>query len=148
MNNAQSHYPAELQGTTAPYQLTKLAPRRSPTVFHYQISANLRRQHSNPPIWNDAHYHDFRVTLHLRAVRGVCSMYGVDMIEQENLLKFFCDALPDVVNDHPLCGGGTTEDLCQYFATMQFDPHIDLVQVDVAETGDRITSLRLNSEWN
>lgn len=144
MNSAQSHYPAELQGQVAPYQTTNLAPRRSPTIFHYQISAKLRRQHFNPPIWTDSHYHDFRVTLHLRAVRGVSAIYGVDMVEQENLLKFFCDALPDVVNDHPLCSGGTTENLCEYFATMQFDPHIELLQVDIAETRDRITSLQLS----
>ncbi|MBD1995194.1 hypothetical protein H6G00_00940 [Leptolyngbya sp. FACHB-541] len=101
----------------------------------------MRRKHCNPPIWTDTHFHNFQITLHLQAVRGVSAMYGIDMIEVEMLLKAWAEALPEVVNEHPLCIGGTTEDLCLYFARIELDPHIQLLRVDVAETPERITSL-------
>lgn len=70
-------------------------------------------------------------------------MYGVDMVEQENLLKVFCDELPAVINQHPACPGGTTEELCLYFAQMRFADHIQLLQVEVSETPERVTVLRV-----
>ncbi|GEM_PF-1311263 len=139
---SQAHYPPELQGKVAPYRQAIANPTRElPILFHYQISIKVRRQHYNPPIWTDAHYHDFRVTLHLQAVLETTAMYGIDMVEAEQRLRDWAAQLPEVVNNHPTCGGGTTEELCLYFAQIPLDSHIDLLRVDVAEVPERITSL-------
>ncbi|MBW4514546.1 MAG: hypothetical protein KME11_04915 [Timaviella obliquedivisa GSE-PSE-MK23-08B] len=136
---ARSHYPEALRGLSVPY--SQGCAHECPVIFHYQISHSFRRRHFNPPIWQDDHWHDFRVTLHLQAERSISGMYGLDMIEQENLLKYSCSELPELINDHQDLAGGTTEDLCLYFAKIQLDPHIKLLRVDVFESPERVTSL-------
>lgn len=139
---SQSHYPPELQGQVAPYRQAIAQPTRTqPILFHYEISTIIRRQHFNPPIWTDAHYHDFRVTLHLQAMLESAAMYGIDMVEVEQRLRGWAEQLPEVVNNHPTCEGGTTEELCLYFAQMPLDAHMDLLRVDVSEVSERVTSL-------
>lgn len=150
---SQAHYPPELQGIVAPYRQAIAQPTRPyPILFHYQISATIRRQHFNPPIWTDAHYHDFRVTLHLQAMLEPAAMYGIDMVEVEQRLRGWAEQLPEVVNNHPTCGGGTTEELCLYFAQMPLDVHIALLRVDVAEVPERVTSFVVTAltaaAWN
>jgi hypothetical protein len=148
--NGRSHYPSQLQhNESPPYrqldgQLLEQLSQRQECWFYYQISYTFRRQHSNPPIWTDAHWHEFEVKLHLRALRDRSSMYGIDMIEVESLLKDWSEQLPQLVNDHPLVKGGTTEDLCQYFAQIKLDPHIEVVAVEVGETPNRVTGLYLS----
>lgn len=139
---SQAHYPPELQGKTAPYRQAIAHPTRPfPILFHYEISTTVRRQHFNPPIWTDAHYHDFRVTLHLQALLEPAAMYGIDMVEAEQRLHGWAEQLPEVVNNHPDCGGGTTEELCLYFAQMPLEAHMELLRVDVSEVPERVTSL-------
>lgn len=143
---SRSHYPLELQRSEiAPYLVVSRRARgrrESSTLFHYRISYSFRRKHFNPPIWLDAHEHEFEVRLHLQAVRSPSSLYGLDMVEVESLLKFFAEALPEVVNDHPAMPGGTTEEMCEYFAAIELDPHIQVLQVDVSEVSQRVTSFK------
>jgi 6-pyruvoyl-tetrahydropterin synthase len=138
-SQARSHYPEALREVPAAYR--QVGGQRQPVIFNYAISHTFTRHHANPPIWHDAHPHEFRVTLHLQAMRGTASMYGIDMIEVENLLKYFCQELPAIINQHPACSGGTTEEMCSFFARIPLDSHITLLRVDVAENSDRVTSL-------
>jgi 6-pyruvoyl-tetrahydropterin synthase len=110
-------------------------------IFDYQISATFRRKHFNLP-HADHHYHDFRVTLHLQAERHKGEMYGLDMCEVERLLQATCDRIPDVVND--LISSGTTEEMCLWFGFISLPSNVKLIQVDVAETPERVTSWRFN----
>ena len=112
-------------------------------IFDYQIRAVLRRQHHNPPIWIENHWHDFQVTLHLRAQRNPSDMYGLDMVEMEQRLQEWGGRLPIIVNDCPLCPGGTTEELCCYFASIPLESHVTLIGVSVAENPERLTYLSI-----
>ncbi|UFP95264.1 hypothetical protein ISF26_03155 [Gloeobacter morelensis MG652769] len=111
--------------------------------YAYRIGARFRRRHANPPLWHDRHEHDFAVTLDLAAVRPSTGLYGLDMVALEQQLQQWVAALPEVLNDCPLCPHGTTEELCHYFATLALEPHVSLLAVSVAESPERVTILRL-----
>lgn len=150
VKQARSHYPANARITEpAPYrrvkptntQFAKPGPVR---IFEYEISAGFTRLHYNPPLWLDLHPHDFKVTLHLEAPCYPTDLYGLDMVEAENLLKLAIADLPPAINDSPDCPDGTTEQLCEYFAKIQFpDPEIRIKTVKVHECPERATILRL-----
>ena len=62
----RSHYPPEwLEKQTIPYRnivgVNEQIYRESLT-FNYTIKTTLHRQHFNPPIWKDCHFHDFEET--------------------------------------------------------------------------------------
>ena len=116
-------------------------------VFEYFISGNFYRQHSNPPLWTDYHYHDFQVTLQLKSVCNQKDLYGVDMIEAQKILDAVCQRLPNKINELPECANGTTEQLCLYFASqIKFnDPQVCLESVSVSETPERVTKLNLSN---
>lgn len=113
------------------------------TIYDYRISAAFTREHSNPPLCHQRHSHDFTVTLHLQAVRPVNGLYGLDMIAFETALQHLAAALPSIINDHPDCPHGTTEELCHYFSRLPLDAHIRLLTVAVGETPERVTILAL-----
>jgi 6-pyruvoyl-tetrahydropterin synthase len=92
----------------------------------------------------ESHDHDFLVTLYLQATRRPEDMYGLDMVETEELLKEWGAYLPNPVNDCPECSLGTTEQLCSYFAQIKLDSHIKIVSVSVSETSNRVTQLCLH----
>lgn len=144
----RSHYPPELrEKATIPYRnVISLNDQvyQEPLIFTYQIRTILHRQHFNPPIWTDAHFHDFEITLELEAVRYPEDLYGLDMVEMENQLQRWAKQLPEIINDHPLCPHGTTEEMCVYFSRIPVDPHIKILQVSVSETPNRVTTLRLS----
>lgn len=147
MKEARSHYPQHLRNTaTIPYQnivpVTAQVYHQSLT-FNYQIKTTITRKHFNPPLWTDAHSHDFEVALELEAVCHPEDLYGLDMVEMENRLRIWAEQLPDIVNNHPLCPKGTTEELCLYFSRIPMDDHIKLMSVSVAETPNRATIFNL-----
>ena len=115
-------------------------------IFDYQIRATLRRKHHNPPIWMENHWHDFQITLHLRAQRNPSDMYGLDMVDMEQRLQEWGERLPIIVNDFPLCPGGTTEELCCYFASIPLDSDVTLIGVYVAENSERLTYLSISQK--
>ena len=115
-------------------------------IFDYQIRATLRRKHHNPPIWMENHWHDFQITLHLRAQRNPSDMYGLDMVDMEQRLQEWGERLPIMVNDFPLCPGGTTEELCSYFASIPLDSDVTLIGVSVAENSERLTYLSISQK--
>ena len=150
VKQARSHYPANARiNQPAPYRQVKPAntqfPKAAPVIlFEYEISADFTRLHYNPPLWLDLHPHDFKVTLHLESPCYATDLYGVDMVEAENLLKLAIADLPPGINDSPDCPDGTTEQLCLYFAKIQFpDPEIRIKAVKVYECPERATILRL-----
>lgn len=150
VEQARSHYLDNAHITeAAPYRKVKPANTQFSTsapviYFEYEISAGFTRLHCNPPLWTDLHPHDFKVTLHLEAPRYATDLYGMDMVEAENLLKLAIADLPPAINDSPDCPDGTTEQLCLYFAKMQFpDPEVRLKSVKVSECPERATILRL-----
>lgn len=114
-------------------------------IFDYDITYTLTRNHYNPPVGMDVHPHHFCITLELRAQRCPPSIYGLDMVYLETQLQQYANQLPDVVNDHPDIPTGTTEELCEYFARMPLEPHVELLAVSVAECPERITRLRLGT---
>lgn len=73
-------------------------------------------------------------------------MYGVDMIEAEKILNKWVENIPEIVNDLPMCPGGTTEEMCLYFAKLQMVNHIPIISVSVSETPERVTILRCDNE--
>jgi 6-pyruvoyl tetrahydropterin synthase len=149
LEKTRSHYPSgtEILGKS-PYRSIKssdtLKPKRY-LQFEYLISSNFYRQHCNPPIWTNYHYHDFQVTLHLTSLCYSTDLYGVDMIEVEKILQDVCDRIPKIINELPECPEGTTEQLCIYFASVvQFpDPNIKIKAVSVSESPERVTKLSL-----
>lgn len=145
----RSHYPPELrEKATSPYRniISKDDQvYQEALIFTYQIKTTLHRQHFNPPIWTDAHFHDFEITLELEAVRYPEDLYGLDMVEMENLLQLWAKQLPPIINNHPLCPHGTTEEMCLYFSRIPVDHPIKIIQVSVSETPNRVTTLRLPS---
>ena len=148
MKSARSHYPAHLRETlTSPYRnilSAPIQPDAQPITFAYTIKANVRRQHTNPPIWHHLHYHQFEICLDLEATCHPGDLYGLDMVEVENQLHLWAEELPDVINEHPQCPYGTTEEMCLYFAKIPLDSAIQIIQVSVSETPNRVTSLKLN----
>ncbi|MGF1491081.1 MAG: hypothetical protein ACFBSC_01230 [Microcoleaceae cyanobacterium] len=117
--------------------------QQTPTTFTYKISTGFRRQHCNPPLWFDLHFHDFVVTLVLKAICRPGDLYGIDMVDMENRLQAWSKQLPDVVNQHPDCPHGTTEELCSYFAQIPLESHVCLLSVSVSESTHRTTTLTL-----
>lgn len=114
-------------------------------MFEYQIGAKFKRKHSNPPIWTDVHEHEFEVVFYLRALKLPTDLYGIDMVEVEQLVQCAIADIPELINDLSHCSNGTTEQLCQYFAELNlFDPQIEVIAVSVSECPERITLLRLN----
>jgi hypothetical protein len=107
----------------------------------YEIRSTFTRQHSNPPLWNIPHSHDFIVSVKLASVIAPADMYGVDMIEAENALKCLLSNIPDLVND--LIPSGTTEAISQYILDNYHlsDPLIIIASVSVSETPERTTTL-------
>ena len=143
----RSHYPPEwLEKQTIPYRnivgVNEQIYRESLT-FNYTIKTTLHRQHFNPPIWKDCHFHDFEISLELQAVRHPEDLYGLDMVEMENQLQVWAKQLPEIVNDHPLCPHGTTEEMCLYFSRIPIDNHIQIMRVSVSETPNRVTTLEV-----
>lgn len=63
------------------------------------------------------------------------------MIEAEKLLNQWANAIPEVVNELPTCPGGTTEEMCLYFAQIPMADHIQITSVSVSETPERVTIL-------
>lgn len=148
MKSARSHYPPHLRETvTSPYRNILSVPIQvdsQPVTFSYTIKATLRRQHTNPPIWHHLHYHQFEVILDLEATCHPGDLYGLDMVEVENQLHLWAEELPDLINEHPLCPYGTTEEMCLYFSKIPLDPGIKIIQVSVSETPNRVTTLKLH----
>ncbi len=149
MKSARSHYPVNFQQTSTPAYRNILPNQASaqsqPITFLYTIKTTLHRQHFNPPIWHNPHFHDFEITLELEAICYPGDLYGLDMVEVENQLKNWAEILPDLINDHPLCPHGTTEEMCVYFAQIPLDSQIKILQVSVSETPNRVTTLPLHS---
>lgn len=145
MKLARSHYPLNLrQASTPAYRnlLQNSASSSAQTItFLYTIKTSICRQHFNPPIWHDAHFHQFEITLELEATCYPADLYGLDMVEVENQLQNWAELLPEVVNEHPLCPHGSTEEMCIYFAQIPLDPHIKIRQVSVSENANRVTTL-------
>ena len=48
------------------------------------------------------------------------------MVEMEQRLQEWGERLPIIVNDCSLCPGGTTEELCCYFASIPLESHVKL----------------------
>lgn len=114
--------------------------------FSYKISGSFSRFHGNPPVWTDQHWHQFSVELELASTQSPGDMYGVDMVEMQQLLQGFIDRIPDSVNDLPGCKSGTTEALCGYFAGVRSwisDPQVTVRSVSVSECPERVTTLEL-----
>ena len=134
-----------------PY-LSAVAPEaqvhKGSIAYEYRISAHFRRRHCNPPLWYDAHAHDFTVTLTLAASRPPTGLYGLDMIALERDLTAWTTALPEVLNECDRCPHGTTEELCHYFAELPLEAHVRLLSVSVAESPERITILRFADSLN
>jgi hypothetical protein len=119
---------------------------RGRLTYHYEVSTPFSRQHSNPPLFSDRHWHCFRVTLFLETSQYSGDLYGCDMIEIENLLKEAVSKLPQCLNDLPGYESGTTEAICCYFGRIQdllSDPLCRLVKISVSETSDRVCTLVL-----
>lgn len=104
----------------------------------------LRRQHCNPPIWTDYHFHSFEISLELSATCQPGDLYGLDIVEMESKLHLWGEQLPEKINEHPACPHGTTEEMCLYFAEIPLEPHVKLLGVSVSETPNRATTLRLS----
>ncbi|MGB3535640.1 MAG: 6-carboxytetrahydropterin synthase [Microcoleaceae cyanobacterium] len=149
MTSARSHYPLNLQQTSTPAYRnilqTSASAQSEAITFLYTIKTTLCRQHFNPPIWQNPHFHDFEITLELLATCNPGDLYGLDMVEVENQLKNRAEMLPDLINEHPLCPHGTTEEMCLYFAQISLDSQIKILQVSVSETPNRVTTLPLHS---
>lgn len=141
----RSHYPQEWQEkSTIPYHnIVEVNEQvyREPLTFNYTIKTTLHRQHFNPPIWWDCHFHNFEISLELQAVRQPEDLYGLDMVEMENQLQVWAKQLPEIINDHPLCPHGTTEEMCLYISQIPIDSHIQILRVSVSETPNRVTTL-------
>jgi hypothetical protein len=148
MSDSRWHYPASLKHSqTIPYQgIISLENQvhHQPVTFNYTIKATLRRQHCNPPIWTNFHYHTFEIILELAAICQPGDLYGLDMVEMENKLYIWAEQLPEKINEHPLCPHGTTEEMCLYFAQIPVEPHVKLLSVSVSETSNRVTTLKLS----
>lgn len=148
MKLARSHYPLNLRQTAIPAYRNILSaspsPQSQPITFLYTIKTTLHRQHFNPPIWHDPHFHHFEITLELQATCYPGDLYGLDMVEVENQLQNWAEMLPHIINEHPLCPHGTTEEMCIYFAQIPLDSHIHILQVSVSETPNRVTTLPLH----
>ncbi|MDY7020472.1 MAG: hypothetical protein SWJ54_03795 [Cyanobacteriota bacterium] len=147
MIDSRWHYPTHLKhSTTVPYQgiipLERQIHHQSIT-FDYTIKTTLSRQHCNPPIWTDFHFHTFEIILELAATCQPGDLYGLDMVEMENKLYLWAEKLPEKINEHPLCPHGTTEEMCLYFAQIKLEPHVKLLRVSVSETANRVTTLKL-----
>ena len=76
----------ELTEKTKIFRAARANNRWKSLVFEYSISTKFYRQHSNPPLWRDYHYHDFQVTLQLKSVCNQQDLYGVNMIEAQQIL--------------------------------------------------------------
>ncbi|MGB3403310.1 MAG: 6-carboxytetrahydropterin synthase [Microcoleaceae cyanobacterium] len=148
MKSARSHYPRNLRQTSTPAYRNILQASASSAsqavTFLYTIKTTLHRQHFNPPIWHDPHFHLFEITLELEATCYPEDLYGLDMVEVENQLKDWAELLPEIINEHPQCCHGTTEQMCVYFSQIPIDPHIKIRQVSVSETPNRVTTLPLS----
>lgn len=147
MKERRWHYPPHLRNTqTIPYHNTlPIEPDsyREALTFNYTIKVKFHRQHCNPPLWTDLHFHTFEVTLELEAVCQPRDLYGLDMVEVENQLYLWAEQLPEIVNEHPLCPHGTTEEMCLYFTKIPVDSHIKILSASVSETPNRVTTLKL-----
>jgi 6-pyruvoyl-tetrahydropterin synthase len=131
------------------FYLTAIPPEaqihRGQIRYEYRIACQFSRKHCNPPLWNNFHAHTFSVVLELAADRPETGLFGLDMCAIEQSLMDCAEALPEVLNDCPLCPHGTTEELCHYFAALALEPHIDLLSVAVSEAPERTTILRLRA---
>lgn len=108
--------------------------------FGYRIQAQIARLHSNPPIFNDIHPHQFTVVLQLEADRKDGELYGLNMCDIEAELNQVLSSLPQYINDHPLIPNGTTEQFCEWLSKeLKFLP---ITQIEVAECPERVTILR------
>lgn len=148
MIDSRWHYPTHLKDPEKiPYQgiipLEKQV-HHQPITFNYTIKATFFRQHCNPPIWTDFHYHTFEIILELAAICQPGDLYGLDMVEMENKLNLWAEKLPEKINEHPLCPHGTTEEMCFYFAQIPVEPHVKLLSVSISETPSRVTTLQLS----
>ena len=126
---ARSHYPSDFKFTEGvPYRQViptnsqvywrKIKSFFSPSFLDYTIKSTFKRQHCNPPIWHDYHYHDFELTVELRSPCSENDLYGVDMVEAEKIINSITDVLPERINELKECPQGTTEQLCYYFAKL------------------------------
>lgn len=116
-----------------------------PLLYHYQIEAQFERQHHNPPVWTEPHTHNFQVRLYISAIKVPSNLYGLDMVEVEQILRNHIEQLPSSINDHPECPHGTTEELCAYFASIQLPTTVALTGVAVAECPERWTIIDVDS---
>lgn len=147
MVESKIHYPDNYRKAEGiPYRQIVSADsqvHRSSVTFQYRISYRLRRQHYNPPIWTQVHYHTFDISILLESVRSANDMYGVDIVEWESRLQQWAESIPATVNDLPGYELGTTEDMCIYISKIPLDDHIKIIQVSVSETPQRVTILNL-----
>ncbi len=111
------------------------------------MSVDFTREHCNPPIWTDYHSHDFRLVVELSSLCFEGDLYGVDMIEVEELIKQIISKIPTKINELKECPNGTTEQLCKYFANkIKFsDRCIKIKSISVSETPNRVTKLCLKA---
>ncbi len=141
--NTNEYHSADLAKKDIYGQATETRNHWKSLIFEYLISAQFYRQHSNPPLWTDYHYHNFQVTLTLTSPCNKADLYGVDMIEAQKILEAVCEQIPSKVNELPECINGTTEQLCLYFASqVRFkDPQVQIKSVSVSETPERVTKI-------
>ena len=143
----RSHYPQNCDRTNPAWVgvLADSPQDHLPVLFYYQIEQSFSRKHHNPPVWTQPHYHQFRVRLSLAAVKVPSNLYGLDMVEVEQMLRNHIEQLPDSINRHPDCPHGTTEELCAYFANIKLPEPIALTEVAVAECPERWTIITPDS---
>lgn len=111
--------------------------------FEAKVCHTFKRKHFNPPIWENSHFHDFRVEIHLAAYCPASSLYAIDLVEAEKKVIAHVNLLPEMVNDLMGFEHGTTEDLCRYFTEIQWDAHISVLSITIWETDNRCTILKL-----
>ena len=147
MVDERAHYPASDRAAKGEPYLSVIAPdaqaNRRELTFEYKIRYKMRRQHFNPPLFKQAHFHAFGIEITFQAVCGAADLYGIDIIEYENKVQNWAEQLPQIINEFPSLEIGTTEDLCWYFAQIPTGDRVKILAVAIDETPERTTILRL-----
>lgn len=150
MVDERAHYPASDRAAKREPYLSVIAPdaqaNRRELTFEYKIRYQLRRQHFNPPLFQQSHVHVFGIEITFQAVCGAADLYGIDIIEHENKLQNWAERLPSIINEFPLLPIGTTEDMCWYFSQIPTEERVKVLAVAIDETPERTTILRVGNE--
>jgi hypothetical protein len=85
----------------------------------------------------------FGIEITFQAVCGAADIYGIDIIEYENKVQNWAEALPPVINEYPSLPIGATEDMCWYFSQIPTEDRVKVLAVAIDETPERTTILRV-----